>query len=575
MNEIIRELLSTFRSDQELPDLGESELFEAFAAFCVLHQFHEEGFAPDAHRTGGGNDLGVDAWGIVVNGELYHDLDGVKGAVENLREVNVVVVVVQAKTSSSYEGKVIADLADNLGQICGRGPIAYSASPEIRELHGALQVLYDHHHLNAVNSPRLEVRYVHCGGGPNPDMLAKCRSAEKTVGRLGRFDSVRFEAVGSHRLQRLYKLANRKVRVSFDWPMKLTMPRMDGVKQAWTGTLPASEFVEKLLVDDGGSIRRFLFEDNLREFLGQANEVNDDIARTLTDETTRKRFAVLNNGITVIARSFDNSGHECHMSNFQIVNGCQTGNVLFEHREKLTDDVHVKLTVIQPEDEDIARQVTRATNRQTEIPKESLTADRQIHRDIEAYFATRKPPRKLYYERRSGQFDADRSISKTRVLKQSQLTQSFAAVFRGSAHEATRTAKLVKDEKLRIYHEEDPPIAYYTAASLWYQVDWLLRNNRVDRRWKPARFLLMAAVMRRLADGRTLPRSHRKAEAFCERLLDLVWNRDLIERLISSMVPHLERLWASEGPTERLGDLARKKRFADRFLKSVAEANLD
>ncbi len=575
MNEIIEELLATFRTERELPYLNGSELFEAFAAHCVLHQFHEERFAPDSHRTGGGNDLGVDAWGVVVNGELYHDLDGVKNAVEGLREMNVVVVVVQAKTSASAEGKVVSDLADNLRQICSRGAISYTASPEIVELHEALQVLYDHHHLNTVGSPRLEVRYVHCGPEANEDLAAKCRSAERTVEALQRFESVRFEAVGSRGLQRLYKLTNRKVKVAFKWPMKSPMPPMEGIRQAWMGTLPAGEFVENLLVDEGGSIRKFLFEDNLREFLGQSNEVNEGIAETLSDEVQRRRFAVLNNGMTVIARSFDTSGHECHMSDFQIVNGCQTGHVLFEHRGRLTDDVHVKLTVIEPEDEGIAGAITVATNRQTLIAKEGLSVGQQIHKDIEEYFQTSKPPRHLYYERRSGQYDADRAITRTRVLKQSHLTQSYAAVFCGRAHEATRPAQLVKDPKLRIYHPESPPIAYYTAASIWYQVDWLLRNHRIDRRWKPARFLLMAAVAQQLTEGAKLPRSPRRARALCDGLLERVWDRDVVERLVCAMVPHLEHLWSSESGRQRLGDLVRTKGFCEKFLRSVTGVVLE
>ncbi|WP_100448066.1 AIPR family protein [Glycomyces xiaoerkulensis] len=571
MNEIVQERLRHFQAERELPDLDEPQLFEVFAAHCVLHQFHEERFAPDAHQTGGGNDLGVDAWGIVVNGELYHDLDGVKNAAESFREMNVVVVAVQAKTSTSAEGKVVADLADNLRQICGREPIAYTASPEILELQQALHVLYDHHDRNAVGSPRLEAWYVHCGGDPNEDLLAKCRSAERTVEALDRFESVSFEVAGSRRVQRLYQRSNRKVRASFDWPSKIGMAGMDGVKQAWTGMLPASELVGRILVDEGGSIRKFLFEDNLREYLGQSNEINDDIARTLADEAQRKRFAVLNNGITVIAESFDASGENCTLADFQIVNGCQTGHVLFENRHQLTDDVQVKLTVIETEDESIAEAITQATNRQTLIAKESLAADPQIHRNIEAYFRTSVPPRDLYYERRAGQFDGDRSVTRTRVLNQNQLTQSYAAVFRNRVHEATRPAKLLKDDKLAVYRTDTPPIAYYTAASIWYQVDWLLRNNRVDRIWKPARFLLMAAAVHRLSGGRRPPATPRKTKAYCDELLERIWDREKVERCVEALIPDLDRHWRSEAPGHRLAELVRTKGFTDRFLRAVQE----
>ncbi|GAB4000921.1 hypothetical protein GCM10029992_34580 [Glycomyces albus] len=361
-------------------------------------------------------------------------------------------------------------------------------------------MLYDAHRLHMSGSPRLEAWYVHCGGDPNDDLLEKCRSAERSLDELARFDSVRFEVAGFHKLQRLHQLLNRRVRATFDWSSKSGMTKMDGVKQAWTGTLPAADLVGKILVDEGGSIRNFLFQDNIRDFLGGDNPVNDDIAATLADRVARRRFAVLNNGITVIARKFDATGQECTLSDFQIVNGCQTGYVLFHQRDHLTDDVQVKLTVIETEDEEIADAITNATNRQTRIAEESLGAGQQVHRDIEAYFGTTKPYRHLHYERRVGQFDLDKSITKTRVIGQNQLTQSFAAVFRGRAHDATRPAKLRRDSRLDVYNDQIPPIAHYTAASIWYQVDWLFRNNRIDRTWKPARFVLMAAAVQQLTE---------------------------------------------------------------------------
>ena len=569
MNEIIKERLAAFRADQELPDLDEDKLFEAFAAFCVLHEFHEESFEPDLHRTGGGQDLGVDAWGIVINGDLYHDLDGVKLAVESNREMNVVVIAVQAKRSASAEGRVVPDLADNLRQICSRGPIAYTASPEVVELHEALGVLYDHQPLMTEHSPRLEVRYIHTGPEPNADLKEKCRSAEEALDELGRFRSIKVKAGGWRELDRLYRSTTRKVKAEFHWQNSIALPPMEGVKQAWTGTIPAAVIVERLLVDEGGSIRKFLFEDNLREFLGQSNKVNDEIAQTLADETKRKRFAVLNNGITVIARSFSVSGADCYMSDFQIVNGCQTGHVLFEHRDRLTEDVHVKLTVIEPQDEGIAEAITVATNRQTEISPEDLHGDQQIHRDIEEYFRIQGEPRNLYYERRSGQYDA-RTVTMTRVVKQNHLVQSYAAVFRGHVHEVSRAAKLRSDPSLRIFHRDNEPIAYYTAASIWYQIEWLLRNNRLDRKWKPARFMFMAAVVRRFSNGETLPASPRFAKRHCERLLERIWDRDEVERLVCLMVPHLQQLIESETSNQRLNDLARTKGFTERFLAAVA-----
>ena len=39
-------------------------------------------------------------------------------------------------------------------------------------------------------------------------------------------------------------------------------------------------------------------------------------------------FAAMNNGITVIAKGLITTGINVHLSDYQIVNGCQTSNVL-------------------------------------------------------------------------------------------------------------------------------------------------------------------------------------------------------------------------------------------------------
>ena len=65
-----------------------------------------------------------------------------------------------------------------------------------------------------------------------------------------------------------------------------------------------------------------IFRLNPRGPLG--NKVNAEIKRTLNDPTDRRRFHVLNNGITAICDSYRLDGDQLLVRNFQIINGCQT-----------------------------------------------------------------------------------------------------------------------------------------------------------------------------------------------------------------------------------------------------------
>jgi AIPR protein len=86
------------------------------------------------------------------------------------------------------------------------------------------------------------------------------------------------------------------------------MPDMEGVKEAYLGILPAIEYLQ-LVVDEAGMIRKSLFYDNVRDFQSY-NPVNQGIQKTLRDSTARGRFAVLNNGVTIVAKALRATGNK-------------------------------------------------------------------------------------------------------------------------------------------------------------------------------------------------------------------------------------------------------------------------
>ena len=71
-----------------------------------------------------------------------------------------------------------------------------------------------------------------------------------------------------------------------------------------------------------------IFRENPRGPLG--NKVNAGIKRTLLDEIDRKRFHLLNNGITAICLSWSIDGNQLRVQDFQIINGCQTTVTLWD-----------------------------------------------------------------------------------------------------------------------------------------------------------------------------------------------------------------------------------------------------
>ena len=166
---------------------------------------------------------------------------------------------------------------------------------------------------------------------------------------------------------------------------------MSGVADAYLGLIPAAEAL-KILTDEDGEIVKSIFYDNVRDWQN-FNDVNDEIRRTL-ESTDATRFALMNNGITIIARHLQPTGNTFHIEDFQIVNGCQTSHVLFEvaREHAISDSVMIPLRLIATQDEDVMNAIIRATNRQTEVKEEHFFAITEFPRQLEAYFSAFPEP---------------------------------------------------------------------------------------------------------------------------------------------------------------------------------------
>ena len=211
----------------------------------------------------------------------------------------------------------------------------------------------------------------------------------------------------------------------------MTLPNITGVREAYLGVVPATEYV-RLIVDESGQIRKSLFTDNVRDYQGD-NPVNLQIAQTLRSDA-REGFAVLNNGVTIVARVLRTTGDKIYIEDYQIVNGGQTSHVLFNERDALTDEVFVPIKLISTENDELTTAVITATNSQTAVKAEELNARATFERRLEQFFDTYEGPKALYYERRSKQYRDSPEIEKVRIVTRQQLVRAFAATFRDEPH---------------------------------------------------------------------------------------------------------------------------------------------
>ncbi len=145
-----------------------------------------------------------------------------------------------------------------------------------------------------------------------------------------------------------------------------------------------------------------IFRLNPRGPLG--NKVNTSIKRTLLDDIDRRRFHLLNNGITAFCDSYRLDENKLFVRDFQIINGCQTTVTLWNARAAVQNDprvlVTVKLTACPAH---FANTIAATTNSQTALRAEDFTSNEPVQMRLQREFVEMTPP--WFYQIKRGEWD--------------------------------------------------------------------------------------------------------------------------------------------------------------------------
>lgn len=568
MDRITKSLLDEFSSEAGLTALPEDTRFEHFAAFLTVSKHLGDTFDTNDTATGSGGDIGIDAIAIIVNGALVTDAELVEELAETNGHIDATFVFVQAERSTNFETAKIGQFGFGVGDFFKDHP-ALPRNDEVKSAGEVMAAIYARSSKFKRGNPVCRLYYVTAGRWVGDKNLeARRRTVIEDLGQQGIFREVEFEPIGADTIQKLYNQSKNAVARDFTFAERTVVPEIPGVKEAYLGLLPVAEFLS--LLDDGsGSILKGIFYDNVRDWQ-EYNAVNSEIKESLESSVQRARFALMNNGVTIIAKTLRATGNRFHIEDYQIVNGCQTSHVLFDNRAVLDESVVVPLRLIGTDNEEVTAAVVKATNRQTEVKAEQLIALSDFQKKLEAYFQTFNEPKRLFYERRSRQYNAVPGIEKTRIVTPSSLIRGYASAFLEEPHRTTRTYRLLLQQLGKsIFAANDKLDPYYFAASAQYRVEFLFRNGLLDSKYKPARYhILMAA--RLLAQPEKVPRhnSH-EMERYCAPLLRDIWDADKAEKLITTAAAIVDE--AAEGDFHR--DRIRTEPFTEK-VKAMCLAHV-
>jgi hypothetical protein len=517
-------LVDSFRVQHGFPEtLGLPTLFEHFANFCVASKEYPDEFDVEDISVAGGNDLQLDGVMIIVNGVLVDSNDEVDDLAQTNKHVDAEFIFVQAKTGSDFNGAEISNMFFGIRDLFAASP-QLPRNPELAAKEGIIRHIYTKSTLFNHGNPRLRMYYVTTGKWQDDQQLiGRIQNEITTLEDLNIFQSSpQFEPVDAKRLQQLFSRSQNALTKTFTFAKRITIPSIEGVKEAYLGYIPAKDFIQ-LITDDNQNLLRGMFYENVRDFQGD-NPVNKEIEETLKSDR-RDSFVLLNNGITIVSEDLKTTSDNFTVSGFQIVNGCQTSHVLYNNRDLLSGAEFVSIKLIVAPNDDLRTQVIKATNRQTVVKTEELAALTDFQKSIERYYDAVPADHKLYYERRSQQFRSAPGLEKIRIVNISIQIRTFASMFLNRAHQASRYyGSLLKDIESTIFVEGHFPIAYYVSSFALFRVESFLRRGMIDNKYRPFKYHLLGILRMAVAGSAMHAMNANKFEKYCETIRDVLWD---------------------------------------------------
>lgn len=442
----------------------DSELFELFSFEQVLKDYDLSYEELETGWTDGGDDGGVDGFYVLVDGRIATD-DVIEYAARKSPSIDVHIFSV--RRTDSFQLQPIDALFSSLSELLDltktEGELSYPYNEEILEQRGVF--------LNVITKladrqPRVAISISYCSRGSTdnlPDNLSqRGKAIENLVRGLFSDTEATFNFVGS---AELLALARKQQTYTLRLGYAENPITRDGRDYLLLTTL---ESYARFITDEEGKLRRYLFESNVRDYLGEV-QVNNDISQTLRNHSTptSEDFWWLNNGVTILAtRASLAPGKELCIENVQIVNGLQTTETIYRHFSRRNgsgepDNRALLVKVLQADDDLVRSRIIKATNYQSSVDLASLRGLDKIQRDIEDFLSKHG----WFYDRRKN-YHKNQGKPIERIVTVPYLAAAVRAIALGdpARSQRQRSKSLRDDDTYRQIFDDRWDIEVYLAS---------------------------------------------------------------------------------------------------------------
>lgn len=590
-NRILKGVLRDFVSSFGWTDDDEAKHFERLASYVLFSKVDPEAFSDpatfdnvDVDRSG---TFGIDSVGVFVNDSLVTSKEDI-AAQRKSKRLDVRFVFMQAKRSTSIDAGGILKFVAAVANIFKASPDV-PLSEELKEAKELIDYIFEPENarLFGQRRPNCDLYFVTAGDALTDEVLiGLLRQQESLLKReISEAGVVTFKHLGADAVIEAYNEIENRFQVSITLDRSVTCDEIDGVVQAFIGYVPAAEFL-RLIESSDGSLRRHVFYENVRDFQGFDNTVNSEIATTLQDPSMLDKFVLLNNGVTVVARDFRNvRSTEYEISDYFIVNGCQTSHMIFGCRDQVraSHSLKIPVKIIHTNSNDLIAKIIRSTNRQSPVPDEAFVSLERFHKRLQDYYReySTDASNRIFYERRSKEYAAsDGAVERPRIVNLHAQIRSFASVMLGEPQlvMSRNPSTILKDHESKLFVDGHRYGPYYCAAFLVYKFQALQSKGLIDSKLAFAKYWIawiarMLAMMKLEAGPFNSP----KFDEACEKLVDRISDESRAKLLFDAATEVFSNCLRGYQKVSRVRDYeaVRHRQFRDDVRLYVSKALAD
>ncbi|PWD83640.1 AIPR family protein [Ignatzschineria cameli] len=548
---IINSYVEEFSKQYEIESNGEIDahkVFEDYINNLVLSVYCND---PNASYLDmeTGSAIGIDGIAIFVADKLITSISDVEYILDEVKKFDVSFYFIQSKTSPKFDRHSITDFLSSIRRFFDFSSVKCNIL-ELQEFWEIAKFIFSKA-TRFKGQPKLNTFYITLSANnidlKDPHLSHTIGQSIQDINDLNLFEPIKkINFIGIQEIMTLNSKLNTELEVVIKMaktPLAYPKDQSNKVKNGYYGLIQLTEFIKILTEDIDGNkvLRRHIFDDNIRYYLGSDEKI--EVNATMKEQITGDRaylFGMLNNGITVIADEINLSSEELSLKNYQIVNGCQTSNVIFEVLNDIhnnSEDIYLPIRFIATEDEETKSSIIKATNSQTTLKPEQLAALSSIQKAIEQYYETKKKSNNfdLFYERRTEQFRDD-NVQKTKIITIPLQIKSTSAMFLdlpdevsgqyGKVERSTR-GSLFQDNHLAFLN------TYYVSGLAWYRVDRFIRTNEEGKKARRARWHLMMLLKYLLCDHNLI---YKKIDRHSEEASKKIEKKLLDEEKCNSLI---------------------------------------